>query len=133
MPFISPQRFILGHLPTALLTLVGCCAHAADTYNPQTQQLLIPQLAVGDAIFTNMVVAVTPADILVPPSGSTPLWTVDTYNPVNNELKIPAVIVGGGTYYNVVVKAGVLISAASVTGADVYSAGTVTIPQVQVG
>ena len=135
MQFLPPQRMILGPLSAALLTVVAFQSHAADTYNPQTQQLLIHAVTVGGALFHNMVVGVTPADIVVSPTGSTPFWGVDTYNPVNNELTIPTVDVGGATYFNVVVKVGSLISIGSVTGADTYnaSAGTVTIPEVQLG
>jgi uncharacterized repeat protein (TIGR03803 family) len=135
MQFLSPQRLILGPLSAALLTVFALPSHAADTYNPQTQQLLIHAVTVGGAIFHNMVIGVTPADIVVPPTGSTPFWSIDTYNPVNNELTIPTVNVGGATYFNVVVKVGSLISIGSVTGADTYNsaAGTVTIPEVQLG
>jgi uncharacterized repeat protein (TIGR03803 family) len=128
-----PVRLIARYLPAVLLSVVAFHSRAADTYNPQTQQLLIPAVTVGGATFTNMVVGVTPADIVVPPSGSIPFWNVDTYNPVNNELAIPTVNVGGATYYNVVVKVGSLISIGGVTGADTYSAGAVTLSEVQVG
>lgn len=135
MQLLSLQRLIPGPLSAALLTVFAFPSQAADTFNPQTQQLLIPAVTVGGATFDNMVVGVTPADIVVRPTGSTPFWSVDTYNPVNNELTIPTVNVGGATYFNVVVKAGSLISIGSVTGADIYSAaaGTVTIPEVQLG
>ena len=116
-----------------MLCLGSASVPAADTYNPQTQQLLIPAVTVGNATFTNMVVGVTQADIVVAPNGSVPLFNVDTYNPVNNELTVPTVNIGGATYYNVVLKVGSLISIGSVAGADSYNAGTVTIPEVQVG
>ena len=126
-----------GSLSAALLTVVACQARAVDTYNAQTQQLSVPTVTIGLATYTNVVVGVTPADILVAPnaSGYAPPGSVDTYNPLNNELSIPAVMLGGATYYNGVVTVGNLISIGHVTGADTYNAaeGEVLSPAVQVG
>jgi uncharacterized repeat protein (TIGR03803 family) len=135
MQFTSRPCLPARYLSAALLTVVTFHSPAADTFNPQTQQLLIPSVTIGNATFTNMVVGVTPADILVRPNGTTPFWNVDTYNPANNELAVPAVNLGATTYYNVVVNVGSLISVSSIVGADVYqaSASTITIPEVQVG
>lgn len=135
MQFASAPRLIVRYLSAALLTVVALQSRATDTFNTQTQQLTVPSVTIGNATFSNMIVQVTLADIVVAPNGSTPSWNVDTYNPVNNELQIPAVNVGGTIYYNVVVTVGSLLSIGSVTGADTYSAaaGTVTIPEVQLG
>ncbi len=54
---------------TLTLGFVSASASAADTYNPQTQQLLIPAVTVGNASFTNVIVGITQADIVVAPTG----------------------------------------------------------------
>jgi uncharacterized repeat protein (TIGR03803 family) len=123
-------------LSAALLTVVAFHAQAFDTYNTQTQQLSIPIVTIGSATFTNMVVGVSLADIVVAPSGSSADDTsVDAYNPLNNRLTIPTVKVGSKTYFNVVVTVGNLVSIGGVTGVDTYNAGLgeLTIPAVQVG
>lgn len=122
-------------LSVALLTVVALQAQAFDTYNTQTQQLSIPTVTSGNATFSNLVVGVTLADIVVAPNGTSANTSVDTYNPLNNLLTIPTVQVGNKTYFNVVVTVGTLISIGGVRGADSYNAGLgeMTIPAVQVG
>ncbi len=123
------------YLSAALLMVVAFHAQAFDTYNTQTQQLSIPSLTVGEATFTNMVVGVTLADIVVAPNGTAASTSADAYNPAENQLTIPTVQVGSKTYYNVVVKVGNLVSIGGVSGADTYNAGLgeVMIPAVLVG
>jgi uncharacterized repeat protein (TIGR03803 family) len=92
-------------------------------------KLTIPSLVIGNATFTNVVV--TPSRILGV-QGGTPNGIVDTYNPVNNELALPIVFYAGATYTNVLITVGRLVSAGSVTGADVYNNPDLNISSVQV-
>jgi uncharacterized repeat protein (TIGR03803 family) len=133
--YISTLRYLARFVSGPLLAVAAFHAQAFDTYNTQTQQLSVPTVKVGSATFTNMVVGVSLADIVVAPSGSSADTSVDAYNPLTNQLTIPTVVVGSTTFHNVVVTVGNLVSVGGVTGADTYNAslGEVTIPVVQVG
>lgn len=94
-------------------------------------QLLMPQVDIGNSIYTNMVVTV--GKVVSGPSGTSPIGTAVIYNPANKQLMIPVGTVGTTTFYNVGVTAGSLVSIDSVTGADNYDGTHLTISSVQVG
>jgi uncharacterized repeat protein (TIGR03803 family) len=74
----------------------------ADTYNGSHLTLPAVQL-IGGNLYTNVVVAVSPADI-VSVGGGMPTVDQNQYNPANlNQLTIPIIQVGGKIYTNVVV------------------------------
>ena len=117
----------------SILLLLVCAARAfgADTYEPSTHQLTMPTVAVGNALFTHMVVVV--GGIVSGPAGTTANGSEDTYNPANNQLTVQSVLVGPTTYHNVVVTVAALTSIGGVSNADSYESPNLTIPQVQVG
>lgn len=99
------------------------------TYN--AGRLSIPSLAIGNAIFSNVVVTV--GNIVTPPNGTAPTGTEPTYNTVTKQLTVPAVVVGSSTFYNVVITVGSLVSIGNVAGADTFSGNQLTMPVVQEG
>jgi hypothetical protein len=96
---------------------------ALDTFS--AGQLSVPQLSVGAAIFSDMVV--TPGTIVRGPTGTSPVGSEDSYEPVTRQLSIPSVVVGANVYYNVIITVGSLVSAGSVT----YNGTYLSIPSVQ--
>ena len=118
-------------LRRAASIVVACCvaitAHAVDTYNGTT--LTLPSLVIGNATYTNVQVPL--ASILGGPAGSSPAGAVDSYNPLTGQLTVQSVNVGAQTYHNVVATVGAPVTIGSVTGADVYSGGSLTAPYVQ--
>jgi len=94
-------------------------SYVADTYNSSNKQLTIPSVAIGDAIYLNMVVNV--GHVVSGPSGSGPNSAQDVYNPANGQITIPAVTVGSNTYFNVIATVTGLVSIGSVTFADSYN------------
>jgi len=117
----------------SILFLLVCAARAfgADTYDSSTHQLTVPSVAIGNALFSDMVVVV--GNIVSGPSGTTANGSEDTYNPGNNQLTVQSVLVGPMTYHNVVVTVAALLSIGGVSNADSYESPNLTIPQVQVG
>ena len=117
----------------AVLALFACAfqAHGTDTYGPAANELQIPSLRIGNASYSNVVVAV--GGVITPPGGTTPIGTQDTYNPTNNQLTVPAVKVDSTTYYNAVVTAANLVSIGSASNPDTFNGTQLTIPYVQVG
>jgi hypothetical protein len=114
----------------ASLWLCGAgAASATDVYNGV--DLSIPSVTIGNATYTNMVVAVD--SIVSGPAGSAPNGSGDTYDPVTNHLTIPAVSYLSKTYYNVVISVKQLVSVQSVSGADSYDGKDLTIAAVRVG
>ncbi len=102
----------------------------ADTYS--AGQLSMPLLQIGGALYSDVIVTV--GTIVTGPTDTLPYFSVDSYDPANNHLTVPVVMVGSATYYNVVVTvAGVVSMRGTVSGADMYSGGDLTIPAVQVG
>ena len=94
-------------------------------------QLSIPSLAIGNAIYSNVVVTV--AKIVTPPNGTAPTGTEPNYNTVTKQLSIPAVVVGNSTFYNVVITVGSVVSIGTVAGADTFSGNQLVMPVVQEG
>ncbi len=115
------------------LMLLVCAgeAHGTDSYNPSTNQLSIPSVAIGSASYSNMVV--TAGELVSGPTGTSPNASQDTFNPVNSELTAPAVKLGNATLYNLVATVTGLVSVGSVTGADIYDGANLTISNVQLG
>src|SRR5450755_2693007 len=118
----------------ALLALIGfvvSCDAVADTYDPESNQLTLAVVGIGDAYFYNVVVSV--GAIVSGPQGVSPIGTVDYYVPASKLLTVQTVTVGSATYNNVVITVGRLVSIGSVAGADSYDGSQLTIPSVQVG
>jgi hypothetical protein len=118
---------------TAFMLLMACAATAAgaDTYDPGTNQLNIPVLSIGSAIYLNVVVTV--GGIVSLPQGTAPNGTEDSFDPASKQLIVPAVTVGTQTYFNVVVTVAALKSIGSVIGADSYGGAQLSIGSVQAG
>jgi uncharacterized repeat protein (TIGR03803 family) len=127
----SSQR--LAHFVTGSLLLLICAGsgYAADIFNLSNRQLTMPQVVIGGATYTNMVVTV--GNIVTPPSGATAHGSEDSYDPQTNLLTIQTVIVGPTTYHNAVVTVAGLVSCSGVTGADSYNGAELSISTVQVG
>jgi len=116
-------------LACAGLLALGSIAAAADTYTGGS--LSIPSLEVGTVLYSNVVLTVS--GIVSGPSGTAPNGSVDTYDPLTQELTVQSVVFNAHTYYNVVARVGSLGSIGSVSGADSFGAGTLTIPKLVVG
>ena len=116
-------------LVAAGVLLIGSgAACATDVFDGRN--LTIPSITIGNATYSNVVVAV--GDIVSGPTGTTPGTELDTYDPGSNRLSIPAVSFRNNTYYNVVITVGGLVSIGAVTGADTYDGKDLVIPAVQV-
>jgi len=89
--------------------LIGSAAnvHALDTYDPASNVLTIPLVAIGNASYANVKITV---GSVISAAGGTAAGAHDTYDPATNQLTIPAVLVNSVTYTNVVVTVGTLIS-----------------------
>ncbi len=126
--------YLLRHarsvISVVLILMCSAAAYGSDTYDGTN--LTIPTLTIGNAIYTNVVVAVSINDIVSGPSGSTANGGPDSYDPANNQLSLQSVTVGVNTYYNVVVTVGKLVSIENVTGADTYDGAKLDIAAVQV-
>jgi WD40 repeat protein len=131
MRFISSLHSNARPIITSVLCLVGAAAaHGADTYNVANKQLTIASVAVGSAIYSNVVVGV--GAIISGPAGAAANGNEDRYDPVTKQLTVRTVTVGSATYFNVVVTVAQLISIGNVTEADTYSGTDLIIPSVQV-
>ena len=80
-------------------------AHAADSYDGQ--YLTIPRVAVGNTIYTDVVITV---GSIVGVEGVPPAANFDTYDSATGLLSIPAVQAFGSTYNNVTITVGSVIS-----------------------
>lgn len=100
-----------------------------STYN--AGRLSIPSVAIGNAVYSNMVVNV--GGIVSGPSGTAPYTTEARYDPATQRLMIPAGIVGNSTYFNVGLSVAALVSVAYVEGADSFNGGELSIGAVQAG
>jgi hypothetical protein len=102
-----------------LLLLAPKIGHACDIYNLADGRLTIPQVVVGNKIYTNVVVELTLADVqsvggaVANPAAA----TFDFYDSSSGLLTVPCVVVGGTTYSNVVTRIDRVISAAGATNA----------------
>ena len=76
---------------------------AADRYNPVNNQLTIPQVAVGETVYKDVVITV---GSIIKVVGGLSVNTFDSYNPKNNQLTIPLVYVGDLQYTNVIINVG---------------------------
>jgi uncharacterized repeat protein (TIGR03803 family) len=117
--------------PALLLLASTVTAYAADTFNLSNRQLSIPSVVIGGATYSNMVVTV--GTIVKAPSGTSANGSEDSYDPQTNQLTVQTVNVGSATYYNAVVTVAGLVSIGSVTGADSYGGGDLSVLLVQAG
>ena len=85
---------------------VANLAQAADSYEASTNVLTIPQVKVGDTLYSDVQINV---GTIVSIGADITADTYDTYNAANNQLSIPVVNVGSATYYNVVITAGAIL------------------------
>ena len=100
----------------ALFSLLGFCvvANAADTYDPATGLLTIPEIQVGQTLYTNVVVHVSLSQVISVGGGAPAAG--DTY--LNGVLTTAQVTVNGRLYTNVTVR---------VSLADIVSIGGHTL------
>lgn len=95
------------------LLLVPSIGRACDAYDLASGRLTIPQVVVGDKIYTNVVVELVVADVrsvgaaVANPAAA----TFDFYDVQTGLLTIPCVVVGGTTYSNVVTAIDRVVSA----------------------
>jgi hypothetical protein len=116
---------------TLLLLAFASASHSQVTYDGTTTQLTLPTLMIGKAVYSSVVVDI--GMIVSGPSGTHANGTIDSYDPASNQLTVQTVVVGSVTYHNVVATVRNLISIGSVSGADSYQGGQLTIGAVQVG
>ena len=76
---------------------------AGDRYNPVNNQLTIPQVAVGETVYKDVVITV---GSIIKVVGGLSVNTFDSYNPKSNQLTIPLVYVGDLQYSNVIINVG---------------------------
>ncbi len=96
------KKFLVG-----LSVLTIQVSWALDTYNPLNNQLSIPQVVLGQTVYTNVVITV--GQVLAV-SGGAPAQGFDVYDPATNQLKISDVTVDESQYTNVLVTVGQVIS-----------------------
>jgi len=116
------SRWVRGLVP--FLMAANCWA--IDSYNATSGVLTIPQVALGNVLYSNVNITV---DQILAASTQAVADSYDTYNPVNNQLSIPSVQVGTAKYYNVVITVGKIISVGnSCTG--LFSCYNATLPSL---
>lgn len=81
-------------------------AMAADSYEASTNVLTIPQVKVGDTLYSDVQISV---GTIVSVGSNVTADTYDTYNALTNQLSIPVVTVGSATYYDVVITVGPIL------------------------
>jgi hypothetical protein len=81
-------------------------AMAADSYEASTNVLTIPQVKVGDTLYSDVQISV---GTIVSVGSNVTADTYDTYNALTNQLSIPVVRVGSATYYDVVITVGPIL------------------------
>ena len=81
-------------------------AMAADSYEASTNVLTIPQVKVGDTLYSDVQIGV---GTIVSVGSNVAADTYDTYNALTNQLSIPVVRVGSATYYDVVITVGPIL------------------------
>ncbi len=81
-------------------------AMAADSYEASTNVLTIPQVKVGDTLYSDVQIGV---GTIVSVGSNVAADTYDTYNALANQLSIPVVRVGSATYYDVVITVGPIL------------------------
>ena len=97
-------------------------AQAADRYNTSNNQLKIPQVLVGETVYTNVVITV---QSIIEVNGGVQLNVFDTFSAQKNQLNIPIVLVGDVQYTNVVITVGEILEVgANITLADAIKPST---------
>ncbi len=120
---------LLGALSiTAILVAWSVRASGADTYSGG--QLTIPSLAIGNAIYSDVIVDISA--VLGGPAGTAPAGSIDSYNPLTGQLSAQAVTLGATTVYNGLATVGNVVSIGSVSGADTFDGAHLAIPYAQV-
>ena len=104
MNVIKRICFFAIFLYTSLFTSV---AIAVDTYDASTNKLTIPSVAVGDTLYSNVVISV---GSVISASTTAKADSYDTYDFSSGKLSIPVVVVGTNIYYSVVVTVGNIFS-----------------------
>lgn len=80
---------------------------AADSYDASSNKLTIPSVAVGDTLYTNVLITVGE---VISASTLANADSYDTYDPSSRRLTIPMVSVGKINYYSVVITVGNVLS-----------------------
>ena len=124
------RRQILALLSFALVICAAPAARATDTFNGTT--LTIPVLSIGFYEYTNVVVTAGLQDIVVRPSGTSPLGGADLYRSASNQLYIPAVNFGSNTYYNMTITPETLVSIGGLAYGDTFNGTDLFMPYVNV-
>ena len=120
---LTAANFILVNSITLLSS-----GNGGDTWNGAV--LTIPAIAIGNAVYSNLVITV--GHIVSGPTGSSATGCGDSYDPSAQQLNLAKVSSGSGAYYNIVATPGSLVSIGTVAGADSYDGSQLTIPHVQV-
>ena len=84
-------NFCARWLVSFYLAFVAANCWAIDSYNATSGVLTISQVAVGDALYSNVNITV---DKILAANTQVVADSYDTYNLVNNQLRIPSVQVG---------------------------------------
>ena len=103
-------------------------AFGSDTYDAGV--LTMPLLTIGNANYEN--VTLTVDRIVSGPTGVSAHGTVDSYDPTTGYLTVQSVMAVGKTYYNVVATVKRLVSIGSLSGADTYLNGVLSVAFVRV-
>jgi hypothetical protein len=113
MRALAVLRHPLSSLWLALLLLAPGIGRACDVYNLADGTMSIPQVVVGDQVYTNVVVALTGANVIsIGKDSLNPAAAkFDFYDRRTGQLTIPCVVVGGTTYSNIVTTINAVISA----------------------
>jgi hypothetical protein len=122
------RRQILALLAFALVICGAPAARATDTFNGTT--LTIPVLSIGLYEYANVVVTAGLQDIVVRPSGTSPLGGADIYRSASKQLYIPAVTFGPNTYYNMTITPETLVSIGGLVYGDTFNGTDLFIPYV---
>jgi hypothetical protein len=83
----------------------GGLAEGADSYNPATSVLTIPQVRIAGSttVYVNVVLGLGSSKVISSGSPST-LPAIDTFVPSTNRLSIPLMTSGGGSYGNILLE-----------------------------
>jgi hypothetical protein len=106
------KKLLIG---LSLLTAQACWA--ADTYNPNNNQLTIPSVEVSGTTYKDVLITV---GRVVSVQGGAPKASIDSYNATLNQLNVPSVTVNGVNYSNVVITVGEIISVGGLAPLKVY-------------
>lgn len=106
-----------------LLVMAQLPADAADRYNAQSNQLSIAQVAVGQTVYSDVVITV--GQVLAVNQGAAS-GAMDVYDAKRNQLTIPSVFVGDTQYTNVLISVGQVLSVGA--SMDLATATQLVVP-----